>query len=317
VVWRCRGRTARTRSIEIRELFGMVALGEHVLHTAHQIKTARKAFKRILSFFENERQYPELVEMVKEIRQTNGQEAIVLTNGGSIEFVARTRSSGRGFAGIDLLIFDEAQDLDDDAVEALQPTTAAASLGNPQTIFTGTPPNPDLNQTGGVFIRIRARGAAGIDPRMCWHDYGVADGRLPDITDRAVWLQTNPGMPHRLGVSEVETEFSMLTAEGFARERLGWWGEPGSSDSDIDPSVWRERADTDAVVNGARALGLDVTLDQSKAAIAGAGLAGGGCTSSRSSHQKGTGWVVEAAVDLQAGIPASCWSWTSAPPRRR
>jgi hypothetical protein len=167
----------KNSAIEIRELFGMVALGEHVLHTAHQIKTARKAFKRILSFFENERQYPELVEMVKEIRQTNGQEAIVLTNGGSIEFVARTRSSGRGFAGIDLLIFDEAQDLDDDAVEALQPTTAAASLGNPQTIFTGTPPNPDLNQTGGVFIRIRARGAAGIDPRMCWHDYGVADGR--------------------------------------------------------------------------------------------------------------------------------------------
>jgi hypothetical protein len=118
-----------------------------------------------------------------------------------------------------------------------------------------------------------------------------------------VWLQTNPGMPHRLGVSEVETEFSMLTAEGFARERLGWWGEPGSSDSDIDPSVWRERADTDAVVNGARALGLDVTNNQSHAAISGAGMAAGRMHIETVSHQKGTHWVVEAAVLLQAEHP--------------
>src|SRR5881275_1576095 len=44
--------------IEVRELFGMVALGEKFLHTAHEVKTARKAFLRISSFFENERQYP-------------------------------------------------------------------------------------------------------------------------------------------------------------------------------------------------------------------------------------------------------------------
>src|ERR1700753_707158 len=37
--------------IEVRELFGMVALGEKFLHTAHEVKTARKAFIRIASFF--------------------------------------------------------------------------------------------------------------------------------------------------------------------------------------------------------------------------------------------------------------------------
>ena len=72
--------------LEVRELYGMTVEGEKILHTAHEVKTARKAFDRLLSFFENEVEYPELVEAVKTIRKTNGQAAIILTNGGSIEF---------------------------------------------------------------------------------------------------------------------------------------------------------------------------------------------------------------------------------------
>jgi hypothetical protein len=33
-------------------------LGEKFLHTAHEVKTARKAFLRIASFFENRRNTP-------------------------------------------------------------------------------------------------------------------------------------------------------------------------------------------------------------------------------------------------------------------
>ena len=69
--------------IEIVELFKMVLLGRRILHTAHEVKTCRKAFSRLLEFFDNERQYPELRALVREIRRTNGQEAIVLRNGGS------------------------------------------------------------------------------------------------------------------------------------------------------------------------------------------------------------------------------------------
>ena len=111
----------------MRELFGIVQLGEKFLHTAHEVKTARKAFLRLASFFENTRKWPELADLVKDIRRTNGQEAIVLTNGGSVEFVARSKGSGRGFT-VDVLVCDEAQELSDDALEALMPTTSAAPL---------------------------------------------------------------------------------------------------------------------------------------------------------------------------------------------
>ena len=37
--------------LEIRELYGMVALGEKILHTAHEVKTAQKHFRRLKYFF--------------------------------------------------------------------------------------------------------------------------------------------------------------------------------------------------------------------------------------------------------------------------
>ena len=51
--------------IEMRELYGLVACGEKILHTAHRVDTARKAFLRLASFFENDA-YPELFDYQSE-----------------------------------------------------------------------------------------------------------------------------------------------------------------------------------------------------------------------------------------------------------
>jgi len=42
--------------LEIVELFKATIQGRRILHTAHELKSARKAFMRLRSFFENERQ---------------------------------------------------------------------------------------------------------------------------------------------------------------------------------------------------------------------------------------------------------------------
>ena len=64
----------------------------------------------MLDFFDNPRTYPKLHARTTIIRKANGQEAIVLDNGGSFELVARSRGSGRGFS-VDVLVLDEAQEL--------------------------------------------------------------------------------------------------------------------------------------------------------------------------------------------------------------
>lgn len=226
--------------LEIVELFKMVVLGRKILHTAHEVKTARKAFLRLRSFFENPRRWPELAAMVAEIRQTNGQEAILLTNGGSIEFVARSRGSGRGFT-VDDLVLDEAQELTDEQLEALLPTISAAPSRDPQIIMTGTPPPPGAD--GAPFKRMRASGVEGKDRRLSWHEW--SPGTIPDPTDRAALLatvaETNPGLGIRLQMSVIEDELAQMSFAGWMRERCGAWDSDAMGGM-IDYPTWLDRS---------------------------------------------------------------------------
>lgn len=223
--------------LEMRELYGICILGEKILHTAHEVKTARKAFLRLASFFENDREYPELSAMVRQIRRTNGQEAILLNNGGSIEFSARSRGAARGFT-VDVVVMDEVQELNDEQLEALMPTISAAPLGNPQIIMVGTPPNH--NACGEVFGRMRETAHEGEDKRLSWHEWSVAE--VGDTSDRNRWADCNPALGIRLDISVIEGEFAQMSKDGFARERLAMWYEASALDKAFNEDEWNRCA---------------------------------------------------------------------------
>lgn len=286
--------------IEIRELFGMVELGEKFLHTAHEVKTARKAFLRIASFFENERRYPELAALVRDIRKTNGQEAVILANGGSVEFIARSRGSGRGFT-VDVLVCDEAQDLTDEELAALLPTISAAPLRNPQVILTGTPPDPERLDApqGEVFRRVRRDGEARADLRLAWTDFGVPDGPLPDVEDRELWERVNPALGIRLALAEVERERGLMSPEMFARERLGWWGDPNSLGG-IFGSAWDACRTEDRHLDGSPYMAIAATFELSHVCIGGATVSDDLVWVKPLRHGRGTDWVAAEALELQA-----------------
>lgn len=128
--------------LEFTELYLAAILGMKILHTAHEVKTCRKHFLRMKYYFENARKFPELAELVTYIRATNGQEAIVLKNGGSIEFIARSKSSGRGFT-VDVLVCDEAQELTDEQMEAYS-RHLVGTLGQPVDHLHGHADPADL-----------------------------------------------------------------------------------------------------------------------------------------------------------------------------
>lgn len=241
-------------ALEIYELWVTSQLGMRVLHSAHEVKTARKAFKRLLDFFDNPRQYPELHALVKEIRRTNGQEAVELLNGGGVEFTARTKSSGRGFTA-DVLALDEAQELTDDELEAMQPTVSASP--NPQIILTGTPPKRD--KLAVVWRRFRAAGVDRSDSRLCWIEHSAAPD--DDITLRSTWARANPGAPESIGWETIEDEFAAMSSEGFAVERCGIWFEKDTAAGGLDVARWLTLADPRAE-RGVPVFGLDVDPDR-------------------------------------------------------
>ena len=106
---------------------GMLMLNEQVIYTAHLQKTATETFEEMRDFFE----HPRINKYVKDIKTAIGREQIILKNGARIKFLARTRNGGRGQHG-DLLIVDEAQEMDDDQQASFLPALSASS--NPQTI---------------------------------------------------------------------------------------------------------------------------------------------------------------------------------------
>lgn len=250
--------------LEMRELYGLCIIGEQILHSAHEVRTTNTSFRRLAQFFEDEDNHPEMHALVSRIRYTNGQEAIELTNGGLIRFCARSKNAARGMT-FDVVVFDEAQELTDEQVDAMLPTMAASGLGNRQILYTGTPPSP--MSAGTVFKRTRRVALEGEDPTLAWHEWGVEEPG--DVTDRRRWYETNPALGIRLSEGFTEKELHTLSSDGFARERLGWWSpDAQGADHVISAEDWDACATADPPEDGVMCAAAKFSPDGSRVSLA-------------------------------------------------
>ena len=284
--------------LEAREFFGLVINGEKILHTAHQVRTSKKSFRRLAAMFTDKR-HPEITDIVKHIRYTNGEECIELENGGSIEFSARSRQAARGFDGISLVVYDEAQELTDDQVEAIMATLSASATGTRQIIYTGTPPYPGC--PGDVFRRRRTICLTDAGRHDSWHEWSVAADRVTDISinDTGLWYMTNPALGIRLDEDFTAEELRSMSADGFARERLGWWSPvvEHKEDPAIPADVWKDAMSHEPKPNGKTAYGIKFTADGAEVILCGAVVPEDGKARisiiERQPTGRGTGWLAD------------------------
>lgn len=266
--------------LEAVEMYLMAVRGYKILHTAHLLGTARKAFKRLMYFFGREvndpaANFPELNALVVEVRKTNGQEAIELSNGGLIEVSARTSAAGRG-TSFDVLVVDEAQEYEEDEQEALEPATSASPSGQPVTIYMGTPPKT-IGLRGEPFVRIRSAAVTGQSSKTAWVEHS-AQGELDRMTepelaafvrDRRNWVDANPACPHRITMETIEGECEKWSPRSFARERLNMWPLPSTAKTHpITEKMWSplldKEPDTEAPL---AAIGLDMNPERTRVTI--------------------------------------------------
>lgn len=251
----------KTGLVEARAEAGMLMYNEQVIYTAHLQKTATETFEEMASFFDT----PKLRRYVKDIKTALGREQIILNSGARVKFLARTRNGGRGQHG-DLLIFDEAQELSIDAQASFIPAISASA--NPQTIYAGTPPDP--NSDGSVFRGIRDKALNGKTTSTAWFEYSVPE--IGDVTNRDRWAETNPALGRRIMQTTIEGELEQMPADTFARERLGWWTPivEHKLDYAIDHKAWEACKSELPKPEGKTAYGVKFSADGSAVALCGA-----------------------------------------------
>ena len=271
----------------IRGLWGAAVAGETVLYSAHQYKAAAECFLLAKQICETEA----FQQFKPKVRAAHGAEGITFASGGRLLFIARSRVSGRGFSP-DVVIADEAFELNDLALSALKPSLAAAK--QPQIWFASSAPH----ETSTVLRRLCLKGRAGTAERMTYLEWS-ADAELA-VGDVEGWKQANPALGGRIALGSVASELDSMTEEDFARERLSRW-DPTATAGVFDLDQWAVAAvlakETDAVVG--RSIGLDVNPARTRACIAAAAsLADDRILVEVLREDKGVDWIVAELVGL-------------------
>jgi hypothetical protein len=197
-------------TILIPRILRALSVGERVVHTAQDRALPREIFERVADLVPNS-------QLRRRPRLANGQERIDTWSGGVYRIVAPTRAGARGPSN-DLVIIDEARELDDYAfIAAARPTLTASR--NPQTWYLSNAGD----ETSVVLNGLRQRAVELGDDALAFLEWSAAPGR--DLDDRRGWAEANPSLGRLIDLSTL-AQFRkdyIATPTVFQTEHLCQW----------------------------------------------------------------------------------------------
>lgn len=210
--------------------------GLTVIWTAHHTRTSNETFGKMRAMATKAK----VVPYIETVRSTNGEQAVLFTNGSRILFGARDQGFGLGFDKVDILVLDEAQRVKEVAMADMVPATNAAPNG--LVVMMGTPPRPTDN--GDVFAS-RRKDALDGDPDTLYIELSADEGAK--IIDWDQVAKANPSYPHRTGKASILRMQKLIGSdEGFYREGYGIWDDPDNIGRVIPGTKWAAAVADDA-----------------------------------------------------------------------
>jgi hypothetical protein len=291
--------------IEVVEAWGLTQRAEPIVHTAHEIPTAKSAHSRLVSLLEGHR---DLRRKVAKVRYVNGDQSIHMTNGGVIIYRTRTAGGGRGLDDIARLVVDEAQHAQAEQLASSTPILAVNP--NPQTNYTGS---AGIAGRSEFWWGLRKRAIAGGGGEFAWVEHSAErpevnrDGRVVsapvDAADRENWKRANFAYPGRIPDEFLTEQLRTLGARLFAREHLCVWDPPDDGETGVVPyETWSDLVDVkSAPAQSGVSYGLASAPDGSAAAVGSSGRRSDGLLHVDTvKWSSGTDWVVPYVIDLHS-----------------
>lgn len=253
-----------------------------VIWSAHHARTHGETFLSMQGFAKRSKVKP----YVSQVFKGSGDEEIRFHNGSRILFGARERGFGRGVAGVDMIVSDEAQIMSEKALDAQLATMNTSRFG--LAIYVGTPPRPDDPSDG--FTRMRNEAWEGTLRDAAWIEFGADPDAKP--TDRRQWTKANPSYPHRTPAESLLRLQRKLTPESFLREGLGIWTQT-TTRSLFDLAAWHRCQDATTKRGPKVAMGVHFTPARTAAAVAVASRrADGRIHVEVIAHEPGVSWAL-------------------------
>lgn len=279
VVLICPRQNGKSLILEVIVLYRLFKMGHQIVFSAHQWRTAKSIRNRIWKRIKSR---PWAARRLVRNTASAGEAEMETADGGKVQFSTRSNDMGRGFDEIDLLIIDEAYNLDSGEMDAVAPTQLAAE--DPQTYYTSSAVNEFKHPKGEELSKVRDRALSGDSEGLLFSEFAAPEGMDPE--DPVTWMMANPSYGVVATEKKIRSLKSKLTGVGFEVEMLGWgrWFAVGSDENDtptlIDVEQWSKlhekepRFYSDHALafksQALCALGADFTPDGTKVGLAAA-----------------------------------------------
>lgn len=297
--------------------------GGRVIATATDLALADKAWGQTVELVES---IEDLGAEVADVRRGNSGKELILRDNGAYATKAASRRGARGFSGDQVLIDELREHLDWESWAASTKTTLArprsqvwpfSNAGDVRSVVLGGLRLAALESANGVEPG-EIEAFTKLFPVVVEDEDGEPDEvEVPDslglfewsarpglsLWDRDGWAAANPALGH--GFMTERKIAAAARTEGktapwvFRTEVLCQW-PAGVLTGIFAPGAWEACADEERQPEGVVTFAVDVTPDQSWAAIGGAFKRDGLVQCMVVAYHRGTGWVADRLVELRA-----------------
>ncbi|GAC70737.1 hypothetical protein [Gordonia soli] len=254
----------------LRCLYGLFYLGEKILYSVARWDPSGKDLHDRLVAMINA--VPSLKRrLAKQPTCSQGRGIITLKNGAEMRTTTRSTDMVRGMTKLDLLICDEAYNLDQAAVSST--TYAQMAADNPQTIYTSSAVNANEHSKGHILAGLRRQGLA-LAEGIFFAEY-MAPPEMA-FNELATWEYANPSFGVIATEAKMRKPLRTATTEAgrvaFGAEALGrgvWPADESEGASAIPAERWEPMKVTGQPPTfvGSRVVAVSRTPDRSRWAI--------------------------------------------------